>query len=223
MLHKIYGNAKNALIFYAMGITQHTCGTENVMALADLAMMTGNIGRTGTGVNPLSGQNNVQGACDMGALPDMLSGYQGVENDNMRWRFEKRWGKVLPNKKGLTLTEIIQGANAGRIKAMYIMGENPMLSDPDILHVAVQLKKLEFLVVQDIFITETGEFADIILPGACFAEKDGTFTNTDRRVQRVRKAVDAPGRARQDWKIICMLQECNGISDGLQGPFRNNG
>jgi formate dehydrogenase alpha subunit len=215
---QIYGSAKNAMIFYAMGITQHTCGTENVMAIADLAMMTGNIGRPGAGVNPLRGQNNVQGACDMGALPDMLSGYQSVENDNMRWRFEKRWEKVLPNKNGLTITEIIEGAAAGRIKAMYILGENPMLSDPDLLHVASALKKLEFLVVQDIFLTETGEFADIILPGACFAEKDGTFTNTDRRVQRVRKAVNAPGIALEDWKIICMVSNAMGYSMNYRNP-----
>jgi len=207
---KIYGSAKNALIFYAMGITQHTCGTGNVIALADLAMMTGNIGRKGAGVNPLRGQNNVQGACDMGALPDLLSGYQSVENDNMRERFKKKWGKVLPSRKGLTVTEMIEGANSGSIKAIYVMGENPMLSDPDLLHVAEALKKLELFVVQDIFLTETCEFADIILPGACFAEKEGTFTSTDRRVQRVRKAVNAPGSSLEDWKIICMLSNIMG-------------
>ena len=202
---KIYGSAKNALIFYAMGITQHTCGTDNVIALADLAMMTGNIGRKGAGVNPLRGQNNVQGACDMGALPDLLSGYQSIEDDAIRHKFEKKWEKVLPSKKGLTVTEIIDGANSGTVKAIYVMGENLMLSDPDLLHVASALKKLELFIVQDIFLTETGEFADVILPGACFAEKEGTFTNTDRRVQRVRKAVNAPGSALEDWKIICEL------------------
>jgi formate dehydrogenase alpha subunit len=209
---KIYGSAKNALIFYAMGITQHTCGTDNVIALADLAMMTGNVGRGGAGVNPLRGQNNVQGACDMGALPNMLCGYQGVDNNNLRWTFEKKWGKPLPSSKGLTVTEIIDGAYSGKIKAVYVMGENMMLSDPDLLHVASALKKLEFLVVQDIFLTETGEFADVILPGACFAEKDGTFTNTDRRVQRVRKAVDAPGSALEDWKITGMLARAMGFA-----------
>ncbi|MBN1299081.1 MAG: formate dehydrogenase subunit alpha [Actinobacteria bacterium] len=215
---EIYGKAKNAMIFYAMGITQHTCGTENVIAIADLAMMRGNIGRPGTGVNPLRGQNNVQGACDMGALPDMLTGYQGVENDNMRWRFEKRWEKPLPNKNGMTITEIMEGANSGKIKAMYIMGENPMLSDPDLLHVASALKKLDFLVVQDIFITETGEFADILLPGACFAEKEGTFTNTDRRVQLIKKAVVAPGAALEDWKIISMLSNAMGYRMNYKKP-----
>jgi len=215
---KIYGSAKNAMIFYAMGITQHTCGTDNVIAIADLAMMTGNIGRPGAGVNPLRGQNNVQGACDMGALPDMLSGYQGVENDNMRWRFEKRWGRILPNKKGLTVTEAMEAAMQGKIKAMYIMGENPMLSEPDILHVASALKKLEFLVVQDIFISETAEFADVVLAGASFAEKDGTFTNTDRRIQRVRKAVDPPGQAIEDWRIICMISNAMGYQMHYSNP-----
>ena len=207
---KLYGSANNALIFYAMGITQHTCGTDNVIAIADLAMMTGNIGRRGAGVNPLRGQNNVQGACDMGALPDMLSGYQGVDSDNMRWRFEKKWKKVLPFGKGLTVTEMIEGARTGKIKAIYVMGENLMLSDPDLLHVAQSLKNLEFFVVQDIFLTETCEFADIVLPGACFAEKDGTFTNTERRVQKLNKAVEAPGEALEDWKIICMISTAMG-------------
>ncbi len=214
----LYGQAKNALIFYAMGITQHACGTDNVIAIADLAMMTGNIGRKGAGVNPLRGQNNVQGACDMGALPDLLSGYQGVENDNMRWRFEKRWGKTLPNKKGLTVTEIFEAANDKKIKAMYIMGENPMLSEPDILHVASALKNLEFLVVQDIFLTETAEFADVVLPSASFAEKDGTFTNTERRVQRIYKAIEPPGKALPDWKIICMLSEAFGYKMNYSHP-----
>jgi formate dehydrogenase (NADP+) alpha subunit len=202
---KMYASAKNALIFYAMGITQHTCGTDNVIALADLALMTGNIGRRGAGINPLRGQNNVQGACDMGALPDMLSGYQAVEDNNARWRFEKRWETVLPSKKGLTLTEVIERAKKGTIKAIYVMGENMMLSDPDILHVAQALKKLEFFAVQDIFLTETAEFADVVLPGVCFAEKEGTFTNTERRVQIVRKAVHPPGKALEDWKIITMI------------------
>lgn len=215
---EIYGSSRSASIFYAMGITQHTCGTDNVIALADLAMLTGNIGRKGTGVNPLRGQNNVQGACDMGALPDLLSGYQNVEDSNIRTKFEKKWSGVLPAKKGLTVTEIINGVNSGKIKAIYVMGENLMLSDPDLLHVASALKKLEFLVVQDIFITETAEFADVVLPGTCFAEKDGTFTNTDRRVQRIRKAVEPPGNAIADWKIICMLSKHMGYSMDYAHP-----
>ena len=140
----------------------------------------------------------------------MLSGYQGVDNQNIRWRFEKKWGVGLSSKAGLALTEIIDGAKAGTIKAIYVMGENLMLSDPDLLHVAEALKNLEFFVVQDIFLTETAEFADIVLPGACFAEKEGTFTNTERRIQRVRKAVDSPGEALEDWKIISMLSDLMG-------------
>lgn len=215
---KIYGSAKNASIFYSMGITQHSCGTDNVSTVADLAMMSGNIGRRGTGVNPLRGQNNVQGACDMGALPDYLSGYKSVEDNAERQRFEEKWKKILPSRTGLTVTEILEGASSGKIKALYIMGENPMLSDPDILHVAKALKNLEFLVVQDIFLTETGEFADVVLPGACFAEKDGTFTNTERRVQRVRKAINPPGQAREDWKIICEMSEAMGYPMHYSNP-----
>ncbi|MHB1346345.1 MAG: formate dehydrogenase subunit alpha [Candidatus Humimicrobiaceae bacterium] len=215
---KIYGSANNALIFYSMGITQHSCGTNNVIAVADLAMMTGNIGRKGAGVNPLRGQNNVQGACDMGALPDYLSGYQLVEDNAAREKFEKRWNKTLPSKAGLTVTEILDGASSGRIKALYIMGENPMLSDPDILHVAKALKNLEFLAVQDIFLTETCEFADVVLPAACFAEKDGTFTNTERKVQKVRKALNPPGQAKEDWRIICMISEAMGYPMQYNNP-----
>ena len=215
---EIYGTANSASIFYAMGITQHTCGTDNVIAVADLAMMTGNIGRKGTGVNPLRGQNNVQGACDMGSLPDYLSGYQLVEDSVAREKFEKNWERKLPAKSGLAVTEMIEAAVSGKLKALYIMGENPMLSEPDLIHVAQSLKKLEFLVVQDIFITETAEFADIILPGVCFAEKEGTFTNTERRVQRVRKAVEPPGLALEDWKIICMLSNAMGYNMSYNSP-----
>ncbi len=207
---KLFGGAGNGLIFYSMGITQHTCGTDNVMAIADLAMMTGNVGRRGAGVNPLRGQNNVQGACDMGALPPLFAGYQAVSSDQIREKFAKEWKKPLSSSPGLTVTEIIKGAGEGKIKAIYIMGENPMLSDPDILHVAEALKKVDFLVVQDIFLTETAEFADVVLPGRCFAEKEGTYTNTERRVQRVRKAVDPPGEALDDWKIICSVSSALG-------------
>ncbi len=214
----IYGTAENASIFYTLGITEHICGTDNVMTLADLALLTGNIGRKGTGVNPLRGQNNVQGACDMGALPNLFSGYQEVENDTLRQKFEKKWSVNLSSKKGLTETEFIDGANSGRIRALYVFGENLMISEPDLSHVASSLKKMEFIVVQDIFINETCEFADVILPGACFAEKDGTFTNTERRVQRIRKAVDPPGNAIPDWKIICMLSERMGYPMSYEHP-----
>jgi len=173
-------------------------------------MLTGNTGKPGGGVNPLRGQNNVQGACDMGALPNVYSGYQYVEDDEIRKKFESAWGRSLPPKKGLAVTEMMEKAISGELKALYIMGENPMLSDPDLLHVAEALKKLEFIAVQDIFLTETAEFADIVLPSTSFAEKDGTFTNTERRVQKVNKALDPPGQSRLDWKIICSIARSMG-------------
>jgi formate dehydrogenase alpha subunit len=202
---RMYAKADPASIFYSMGITQHTVGTDNVVAIADLSMLTGNVGKPGGGVNPLRGQNNVQGACDMGALPNVFSGYQHVENDDLRKKFEQDWDKKLPPKQGLAVTEMIERALTGELKALYIMGENPMISDPDILHVAQALKKLDFIAVQDIFLTETAEFAHIILPSTSFAEKDGTFTNTERRIQMVNKAIDPPGQSRLDWEIICDL------------------
>lgn len=205
MAARLFGRAERAIILYGMGITQHTTGTDNVKAIANLLMLTGNIGRPGTGFAPLRGQNNVQGACDMGALPGVFPGYQRVDNPSIRRKFERAWGKPLSDKPGLTMTEMIQGAFDGPIKALYIMGENPLLSEPDLEHAQKAFARLEFLVVQDIFPTETTQLADVILPAACFAEKDGTFTNTERRVQRVRKAVDPPGEARGDWEIIAEI------------------
>jgi formate dehydrogenase alpha subunit len=202
---RLFANAKAATILYAMGITQHTKGTNNVKSIAHLAMVTGNIGRPGTGVNPLRGQNNVQGACDMGALPNVFSGYQAVNADEAAEKFEKAWGITLPRKPGLALTEMMEAAVTGSLKALYIMGENPMISDPDLNHLEPGLKKLDLLVVQDIFLHETGELAHVVLPSAAWGEKDGTYTNTERRVQRIRKAVDAPGEALTDWEIITRL------------------
>ncbi len=200
---RLYAGAKKAMIVYAMGITQHVSGVEGVQALANLAMLTGHVGFPGTGVNPLRGQNNVQGACDMGALPDVVSGYQKVADPAVREKFAKAWGVPrLPDKPGLAATEIMNGAAAGTIKAIYIVGENPAVSDPDTNHVRKALSKLEFLAVQDIFLTETARFAHVVLPASSFAEKDGTFTNTERRCQRVRKAVACPGEAREDWRVI---------------------
>lgn len=213
---RLYAGEGRASIFYTMGIAQHTSGTDNVLALANLAMMTGNVGRRGAGVNPLRGQNNVQGACDMGALPDVFTGYRRVDNDKARVKFAERWGVDLSNKPGLTLTEINDMAMEGKVKAIYIMGENPVVSDPDTKHVRESLKKLDFLVVQDIFLTETAEYADVVLPGASFAEKDGTFTNTERRVQRVRKATEPPGKAKADWQII------SEIAIALRYPMKYN-
>ncbi len=202
---RTFAGAKSAAIIYAMGITQHTTGVDNVLSLANLAMLTGNIGRPGTGVNPLRGQNNVQGACDMGGLPGDLTGYQKVADDAARAKFEEAWGVTLPSQPGLTLMEMMDAALAGGIKALYVVGENPMLSDPDLNHVAQALQAVGLLVVQDIFMTETAAMADVVLPAASFAEKDGTFSNTERRVQRVRKAVEAPGNAREDSRIIADL------------------
>jgi formate dehydrogenase alpha subunit len=202
---RIYAQAESSSILYAMGITQHSHGTDNVLALANLAMLTGNIGRPGTGVNALRGQNNVQGACDMGCLPNVLPGYQRVDELEVRRHFEQAWGSSLSDKPGLTLTEMFDAALSGRIKAMYLMGENPLLSDPDARHVEGALKHLDFLVAQDVFLTETALLADVVLPAASFAEKDGTFTNTERRVQRLHKAVNPPGEARPDWSVLCQV------------------
>jgi formate dehydrogenase major subunit len=203
---RLYAGVKRASIFYTMGITQHVTGTDNVKSLANLAMLCGNVGIEGGGVNPLRGQNNVQGACDLGALPNVYTGYQRVTDEEARKKFEKAWGvKELPSEVGLTVVELVDAAAKGEVKALYIMGENPMVSDPDLRHVEEGLKNLDFLVVQDIFLTETAQLADVVLPAACFAEKDGTFTNTERRVQRVRKGVEPPGEARADWEIIADL------------------
>jgi len=203
---RLYAGAKRASIFYAMGITQHITGTDNVKSLANLAMLCGNVGIEGGGVNPLRGQSNVQGACDLGALPNVFTGYQRVTDEAAREKFAKAWGvQELPAKAGLTATEMIPAAARGDLKALYIMGENPMVSDPDLKHVEESLANLDFLVVQDIFLTETAQMADMILPAASFAEKDGTFTNTERRVQRVRKGVEPPGQARTDWEIVADL------------------
>jgi formate dehydrogenase alpha subunit len=203
---RLYASAKAASILYAMGITQHISGTDNVKSVANLAMLCGNVGIEGGGVNPLRGQNNVQGACDMGALPNVYTGYRRVADLAIRETMAKAWGvEKLPHKDGLPVTEMMKAAHEGKLKAMVIIGENPMVSDPDLKHARGSMQKLDFLVVQDIFMTETAQFADVVLPSASFAEKDGTFTNTERKVQRVRKAVPSPGEAREDWDILCDL------------------
>ena len=189
-------------IYYAMGITQHSNGTNHVKSIANLALLTGNVGKENAGINPLRGQNNVQGACDMAGLPNNLPGYQKVYNEEARKKFEKAWECSLDRNVGLTLPLILDGAYNDTIKAMYIMGENPVVSDPDINHVKEALKRVDFLVVQDIFHTETTEYADVILPASTYAEKDGTFTNTERRVQRVRKAIEPIGNSKPDGQII---------------------
>jgi formate dehydrogenase major subunit/formate dehydrogenase alpha subunit len=222
----LYGKAKNPGIYYTMGITQHSHGTNNVFSIASLALMTGNLGIESTGVNPLRGQNNVQGSTDMGCLPDLYPGYQKVTVPAVRAKFEKAWGVKLPKNMGLRATEMVGEAKKGNLKAMYIMGENPALSDPDINHTVKALKALDFLVVQDIFMTDTAELADVVLPAAAFAEKDGTFTNTERRVQRVRKALNPPGDAREDSWIIRALSEKLGYPmryDSIEEVFQEIG
>ena len=202
----LYANAERGSILYCMGITQHTTGTDNVKSLANLAMLCGNLGIEGGGVNPLRGQNNVQGACDFGGLPDVYSGYQKVIDPAARQKMAEAWGvSDLPDQPGMKVTQMIPAAHDGKLKALYIIGENPLVSDPDLNHCEKSLKNLDFLVVQDIFLTETAKIADVVLPSACYAEKEGTFTNSERRVQLVRKAVEPPGEAWNDWKIICEI------------------
>ncbi len=212
---RLFGKTDKAMIVYAMGITQHSHGVDNVRAVSNLALLTGNLGRPGTGVNPLRGQNNVQGACDMGALPDVYSGYQKVADPVVREKFSKAWGCNLPESPGLMSTHAIEAAVEGKIRGMLILGENPMLSDANQAQVKQALENLDFLAVIDIFPTETAQLADVILPAACYAERDGTFTSTERRVQHGRKAVDPPGEAQADWQIVCqLLQRC-----GLQSDY----
>ncbi len=216
---RLYAGAKAGNILYCMGITQHTTGTDNVKSLANLAMLCGNVGIEGGGVNPLRGQNNVQGACDMGGLPNVYSGYQSVTDPEIRAKMENAWGvSGLPDKAGLKATDMIPLAHEGRLKALYIVGENPLVSDPDLNHAEKSIQNLDFMVVQDIFMTETARLADVVLPSKSFAEKEGTFSNTERRVQRVRIAVPPPGEALDDWKIICEISK----RMGYDMPYENS-
>ncbi len=192
---------KPMAVIWAMGITQHIVGVSNVMSLANLQMLLGNMGVEGGGVNPLRGQNNVQGACDMGGLPNVFPGYQSVTNEITRKKFEEAWGTTLPDKVGLTTTEMITKCEDGEIRALYILGEDPIMSDPNTGHIRHCLERCEFLVLQEIFPSETSAYADVMLPGVSFAEKTGTFTNTERRIQLCRKAIEPLGQARPDWQI----------------------
>ena len=199
---RMYAAADAAAIMYCLGVTEHSTGTDGVMALSNIAMITGNLGKPGGGVNPLRGQNNVQGACDMGAGPDDLPGYQKVADPEVARRFEKAWGVPLPRTRGLKATECFPAMIEGGIKGLFLFGEDPVRTDPDTAHVIRALEALEFLVVDDLFLTETAKYADVVLPGRSYAEKEGTFTNTERRVQRVRKAVVGPAGARLDTEIF---------------------
>jgi formate dehydrogenase major subunit/formate dehydrogenase alpha subunit len=216
---RMYARAKAGSIVYCMGITQHTVGTDNVKTLANLAMLCGNVGVYAGGVNPLRGQNNVQGACDMGGLPNVFSGYQPVTDANNRKKMAAAWGvETLPDWVGMTMTDMLPAITKGGIKSLYIIGENPALTDPDSDHAIKAMQQLDLLVVQDIFLTETGKLADVVLPAASFAEKDGTFSNTERRVARVRQAIPPVGQSKPDWQIICEISNRLGYPMNYAGP-----
>jgi formate dehydrogenase major subunit len=216
---RTFAGAKSAMIFWGMGVSQHIHGTDNSRCLISLALMTGQVGRPGAGLHPLRGQNNVQGASDAGLIPMFLPDYQPVTDDGVRAAFSEVWGSGdFSNEKGLTVTEIMDDVHAGNIKAMYILGENPAMSDPDVEHARAALAKLDHLVVQDIFITETANYADVILPASAFAEKSGTVTNTNRQVQMGRQAVPPPGDARADWWIEVELAKRLGLGWTYASP-----
>jgi formate dehydrogenase major subunit len=215
---RLYARSRASIIFWGMGISQHVHGTDNARCLIALALITGQVGRPGTGLHPLRGQNNVQGASDAGLIPMFLPDYQPVERNDMRGNFEKLWQKELDPVRGLTVVEIMNAIHAGDIRGMYIEGENPAMSDPDLQHARGALAKLEHLVVQDLFVTETAFHADVILPASAFAEKEGTFTNTDRRVQLAREVIKPPGDARQDLWIIQEIAKRMGLPWNYNGP-----
>src|SRR6185295_6788744 len=208
---RLYARSERSIIFWGMGISQHTHGTDNARCLIALALITGQIGRPGTGLHPLRGQNNVQGASDAGLIPMYFPDYKSVEKLDIRGWYENFWGQTLDPKRGLTVVEIMDAVHEGEITGMYIMGENPAMSDPDQDHARAALAKLDHLVVQDIFLTETAWYADVVLPSSAHAEKLGTFTNTNRQVQIGRPALDLPGDARQDWELIVDLAQRIGL------------
>ncbi len=213
---RMYAAQGRHAIYHGMGITHYVTGTDRVKSIANLAMLCGKVGVEGGGCNPLRGQNNVQGACDMGALFNNLPGYTALDNVDLFDRYEEVWQVKLPRTPGKPATEVWDNVLTGDIRGLYIFGEDPAVADPNIAHVQKALEKVDFLVVQDIFLTDTAKAADIVLPAACFAEKDGTFTNTERRVQRVRKAVNPPGQARPDWQIFCDLSHKMGYNMGYK-------
>ena len=220
---RLYASSKNSSICYTLGITEHSFGVDNVKTLANLTMLTGQIGKPSSGVNPLRGQNNVQGACDMGALPNVYPGYQSVTDLYVQKKFQDAWGVELSPRLGKTIPEMMDGLIEGSMKGLYIFGENSVEGDPNTGYVRHALESAQFLVVQDIFLTSTAQMAHVVLPGACWAEVDGTFSNTERRVQRVRKAVDPPGDALPNWKIFSELGTRMGLAmqyDSAEDIFR---
>ncbi len=215
---RLYANTNKGIIFWGMGISQHTHGTDNARCLISLALMTGNVGKRGSGLHPLRGQNNVQGASDAGLIPMMYPDYQLVDKDNNKDFFEKLWNTPLDDKKGLTVVEIMDAIHENTIKGMYILGENPAMSDPDLNHAREALQMLDHLVVQDIFLTETATYADVIFPASAWPEKNGTVTNTNRQVQMGRKAIDSPGQAKEDWWITNELGKRMGLNWKYKHP-----
>jgi len=215
---ELYATHPPASLLYAMGITQHTTGVDNVKSCCNLAMLCGNVGVRSGGVNPLRGQNNVQGACDMGGLPNVYTGYQPVADPQIREKFSNAWGKVLPEKTGLTITDMIPAMMEGKLKGLYVIGENPRLSDPDWNHLDEAMKGLEFLVVQELFLSETAQVADVVLAAASVAEKEGTFTNTERRCMRIHEAIPPVENTLPDWKIISMLSSAMGYAMNYENP-----
>jgi predicted molibdopterin-dependent oxidoreductase YjgC len=214
----LYAEGKPSGIFYTLGITEHACGTDNVKNIANLAMLCGQIGKWASGVNPLRGQNNVQGACDMGAMAHKLPGYQDVTDPAVRARFEKTWGVTLPENKGGKVPYFLEAAGRGDLKAMYVMGEDLVATEPNNARVIEHLRKLDFFVCQEIFLNETAKLAQVVLPSACWAEKDGTFSASERRMQLIRKAVEPPGEAKADWEIICAVSNAMGYPMKYASP-----
>jgi formate dehydrogenase alpha subunit len=215
---RLYATSECSTILYTLGITEHSHGVDNVKSLANLAMLTGHIGKRSSGVNPLRGQNNVQGHCDMGALPNVYPGYQVVTDQTIRQKFETAWNAKLSDKVGYTIPEMFDRLIDGSVKGIFIFGENPVLADANTNHVVHALKSAEFMVVQDIFLTETAKLAHVVLPGASWAEKDGTFSNTERKIQRVRKAVEPLQGTLPDWRILCELGSRMGLSMDYASP-----
>ncbi|HSK26366.1 MAG TPA: molybdopterin-dependent oxidoreductase, partial [Jiangellales bacterium] len=215
---RVWGEAGSGIIFWGMGVSQHTTGTDNARCLIAMCAITGNVGKPGAGLHPLRGQNNVQGASDAGLIPMFLPDYQQAADAGARARFEQAWGADLSDERGLTVTEIIGSILDGGVRGMYMLGENPFLSDPNINKVRKALSALDFLVVQDIFLTETAEFADVVLPAGSYLEKVGTYTNTDRRVQLGRRVLDPPGQARPDWEVVQDLANRLGLGWDYGSP-----
>jgi len=215
---ELYAKNSPSALLYAMGITQHTTGVDNVKSCCNLAMLCGNVGVANAGVNPLRGQNNVQGACDMGGLPNVMTGYQPVTDAKTIEKFSKAWGRPLSDKPGLTITDMIPAMLEGKLKGLYVIGENPKLSDPDWNHLNHALKKLDFLVVQELFLSETAQVADVVFSAVSAAEKDGTFTNTERRCMRINKAIEPIANTLPDWEIICRLSTAMGYEMKYENP-----